>query len=63
MRWKVFQGEVHELSEQRFADVHGGLQKKNRKIARIALRRSNQRHPSLLGILRQSWRSAVRLLG
>ena len=54
--------EVHELSEQRFAVVHGSLQKKNRNTARTAFRRSNRRHPSLLGILRQSWISAIRPL-
>ncbi len=37
--------EVHELSEQRFADVHDSLRKKNRKTARTALRLSNRRHP------------------
>ena len=51
--------EVHQLSEQRLADVHGSLRKKNRKTARTAFRRSNRRHPSLLGILRQSWLSAI----
>jgi hypothetical protein len=50
---------VHELSEQRLADVHGSLRKRNRKTARTAFRRSNRRHPSSLGILRQSWLSAI----
>ena len=51
--------EVHELSEQRLANVHGGLREKNRKPARTAVRRSNRRHPSSLEILCQVWLSAI----
>ena len=43
--WK----EIHDLSEQRLADIHASLRKKDRKTARFALRRSNRRHPSSLG--------------
>ena len=37
---------VHELGEQRLAEVHEWLRKKIPKLARIPIRRSNRHHPS-----------------
>lgn len=51
--------EVHELSEQGLADIHGRLREQNRKTPRTAVRRSNRRHPSSLGIPCQLWISAI----
>lgn len=47
--------EIHELGEQRLADVHGDLRAKARKTARTGNRRSNRHHPSSIANPRQSW--------
>ena len=53
---------IHYLGEKCLSSVHDGLWEKSQNSARIGVFHSNRHHPLSLGIPRQSWVTAFRIV-